>query len=116
MKIDNATFRKLVRRIETLEGMLAAHKVAKADDLPERLAALRRKRRLAERAKLAGKKVKEAQTLILKARPSLPCRSLLRPPCSAQCSPVSFSFLPIDFSLVIELLQLNQFGPFLFAG
>lgn len=86
MKIDNAAFRKLVRRIETLEGMLGAHKVGKAADLPERLAALRRKRRLAERAKQAGKKVKEAQTLILKARgqfPFPPLPSLASPSLSA---------------------------------
>lgn len=68
MKIDNASFRKLERRIETLEGMLAGHKAFKGGNLPERLSALRRKRGAAERAKLAGKKVKEAQTLILKVR------------------------------------------------
>lgn len=66
MKIESAAFRKLVRRIETLEGMLGAHRAGKAPDLAGRLAALRRKRRLAEQAKQAGKRVKEAQTLILK--------------------------------------------------
>lgn len=58
-------FRKLQRKVESIEGLLARHELVGAPDLEERLAALERKQQLAEAARLARKEVKAAQTLIL---------------------------------------------------
>lgn len=66
MKIDSSQFRKLVRRIEALEGMLEKHPLASSPKLPVQLAAFSRRRELALRCKIAKREVKAASGMILR--------------------------------------------------
>lgn len=52
LRVDSAVYRKLTRRQEALEDMLKEHKLAKCQDLDDRLAQLARKASLAQRAKV----------------------------------------------------------------
>ncbi|PRW05917.1 superkiller viralicidic activity 2-like 2 isoform B [Chlorella sorokiniana] len=72
MKIEDEALRKLQRKLESLEGLLRQHSLARAADLRPRLEALLHKQALHEAARTAKKEVKAAQALIfhddLKAR------------------------------------------------
>ncbi|KAI7836432.1 hypothetical protein COHA_009701 [Chlorella ohadii] len=65
MKIEDEALRKLQRKLESLEGLLRQHPLARAADLRPRLEALLQKQALHEAARTAKKEVKAAQALIL---------------------------------------------------
>ena len=66
MKVEGGNFRKLVRRIEALEGMLKRHSLTDDDRLPSLLEAFAKKRELALRCKVAKREAKAASGLILR--------------------------------------------------
>lgn len=65
MKIEDESLRKLQRKAEGIEGLLAKHPLAGAPDLQARLQALLQKQALHEAVRTAKKEVKGAQRLIL---------------------------------------------------
>ena len=66
MKVEGSNFRKLVRRIEALEGMLAKHPLVGSEKLPAQLEAFAKKRGLALACKVAKREAKAASGLILR--------------------------------------------------
>eukprot|EP00887_Chlorella_sp_A99_P001342 scaffold14.g1342.t1 len=65
MRIRDAGFKKVQRKAESIEGLLAKHELAAATDLARRLEALQLKQALAEAVRLAKKEVHAAQSLVL---------------------------------------------------
>eukprot|EP00897_Mesotaenium_endlicherianum_P000155 jgi/Mesen1/1013/ME000121S00089 len=59
-RVDSSSYRKGVRRIEAIEGLLASHPLAQSATLRTRLAALRHKERLTAAIKAAKREVKGA--------------------------------------------------------
>lgn len=66
MKVEGAQFRKLVRRIEALEGMVTRHPLAGSETLPLQLEAFSKKRDLALQCKIAKREAKAASGMILR--------------------------------------------------
>ncbi|XP_024538268.1 DExH-box ATP-dependent RNA helicase DExH9 [Selaginella moellendorffii] len=66
MKVESSDYKKLVRRVEALETLIAKHPVAKSPTLNERLRLLQKKEDLAETIRVARKEVRAASALIFK--------------------------------------------------
>ena len=63
--MQDATFRKLQRRVESVEDMIAQHPLHVSPTLAERLELLKRKQSMHSAVKATKKEIKAAQSLIL---------------------------------------------------
>eukprot|EP00850_Spirogloea_muscicola_P021605 SM000255S08784 [mRNA] locus=s255:18675:24924:- [translate_table: standard] len=66
MQVESSSYRKAVRRLETVESTLASHPLAKEDDLDERLEAFTTKEEISQQIKNLTREVKDTYHLILK--------------------------------------------------
>ncbi|GBG64761.1 hypothetical protein CBR_g46718 [Chara braunii] len=65
MQVDAKVYRKAVRRLEMVEGMLAGHRLSSSPTLRKRLRQVMEKEDLEKRIKLAKRELRSVQTLIL---------------------------------------------------
>eukprot|EP00850_Spirogloea_muscicola_P021111 SM000237S08128 [mRNA] locus=s237:125280:131312:+ [translate_table: standard] len=66
MQVESSSYRKAVRRLETVESTLKSHPLAKETDLDERLEAFTTKEEISQRIKNLKREVKDTNHLILK--------------------------------------------------
>lgn len=64
--MDGGAIRKVLRKVETVEGLLKGHAAARSPSLRQRLQALARKDALAAQLKALRKQAKAAHGIVLK--------------------------------------------------
>jgi hypothetical protein len=66
LQVDGSSYRKVMRKIETVEALLKGHKLARSPTLRPRLLELARKEALGPELKALKKQAKAAQSIVLK--------------------------------------------------